>query len=118
MATHLNGDYVIRLAEVRVELSADETRFGVTLINAGDRIWKYNVSAVTPQGYRSQSVMTGRVITGEAFAAARHVAARAAEGYEPGSVERGVFDAMAAGDISAWQQHERIMTTPGLPARR
>jgi hypothetical protein len=95
---------VIRLAEVRVELSAEDTRFGVTLANSGDRIWKYNVSAITVQGYRSQSAMTGRVIADEVIAAATRVAAMAAEGYEPGSVERGLFDAMAAGDISGWQQ--------------
>lgn len=104
MATQLSGDYVIRLAEVRVELAAEDTRFGVTLTNAGDRIWKYNVSAVTAQGYRSQSAMTGRVITGELFAAALRVAVMAAEGYEPGSVERGLFDAMAAGEISGWKE--------------
>jgi hypothetical protein len=112
MATQLAGGYVVRLAEVRVELSADDTGFGVTLTNSGDRIWKYNVSAITPQGYRSQSVMTGRVITDEVFAAAMRVAARAADGYEPGSVERGLFDAMAAGRLSAWQQHD-----PGEAAR-
>ena len=38
MATQLTGDYVIRLAEVKVELSAEDTRFGVTLTNSGDRI--------------------------------------------------------------------------------
>lgn len=105
MDTELTGDYVIRLAEVRVELSADDTRFGVTLTNSGDRIWKYNVSAVTPQGgYRSQSMMTGRVITDDAITAAMRVAAMAAQGYEPGTIERGLLDAMTAGD-SGWRQN-------------
>jgi len=34
MAPRVTGDYVVRLAEVRVELSAEDRRFGVTLTSA------------------------------------------------------------------------------------
>jgi hypothetical protein len=104
MATQLTGDYVIRLAEVKVELSAEDTRFGVTLTNSGDRIWKYNIS-IASELTRNQSVANGRGVVDDSLAAAQRVAAIAGEGYEPGSVERGLFDAMAAGDISGWQQN-------------
>jgi hypothetical protein len=111
MATKLTGDYVIRLAEVKVELSAGDTRFGVTLTTSGDRIWKYNVSAVTiEQRYRAQSAMTGRVIADQAIAAAQRVAAIAGEGYEPGSAGRGLPDAMAAGQIGGWQDTAKELT--------
>src|ERR1700678_302463 len=104
MATQLTGDYVIRLAEVKVELSAEDTSFGVTLSISGDRIWKYNIS-IASELTRNQSVANGRGVVDDSLAAAQRVAAIAGEGYEPGSVERGLFDAMAAGDISGWQQN-------------
>jgi len=105
MATQLTGDYVIRLAEVRVELSAEDARFGVTLTNSGDRIWRYNISAVTGEE-KSQRAASGRVIAEDCLSAARRVAVVAGDGYEPGTVERGLLDAMAAGGISGWQDKE------------
>jgi hypothetical protein len=104
MATQLTGDYVIRTTEVRIELVAETIRFGLALANVGSGIWKYNVSLVSEET-RSQSVASGRVIADDALAAAWRVAAVAGEGYEPGSVERGLFDALAAGGISGWQQN-------------
>src|SRR5580698_7392188 len=97
MATELTGNYVIRLAEVKVELSADETRFGLTLTNTGDRIWKYSLSLIV-RWNRVRSAMTGRLMADDAITAAMRVAAMAAQGYQPGTIERGLLDAMTEGD--------------------
>jgi hypothetical protein len=105
MATKLAGDYVLRITEVRFELAAESTRFGLALASVGSGIWKYNVSLVHEET-RNHQAASGRVIADDAIAAARRVAAVAGEGYAPGSVERGLFDAMAAGDISGWQQDQ------------
>jgi len=104
MAMKLAGDCMIRLAEARIELVAENVRFVLTLTNADARIWRYNISLTSGQA-RNQSAGTGRVVVDDCIRAAQHVAAIAGEGYEPGSVERGLFDAMAAGGISGWQQN-------------
>jgi hypothetical protein len=87
VSTQLSGDYLVRLTEVRMELSAEDTRFGVAPSNSGDRVWKYNVSAVS-EDTRSQSVASGRVIADDYLTATRRIAAIAGEGYEPGSIAR------------------------------
>jgi hypothetical protein len=94
MATHLSGDYVIRICEVRVELVAEDVRFVLTLANAGG-FWRYNVS-LTSEETRSQSVASGRVIEDDHVSAVRRAAELASAGYKPGTVKRGLLDALAA----------------------
>jgi hypothetical protein len=94
LATQLSGDYVVRICEFRAELVAEKVRFVLTLANAGG-FWRYNVS-LTSEETRSQSVASGRGIDDDHLSAVRRAAALAGAGYKPGTVERGLLDALAA----------------------
>jgi hypothetical protein len=99
MATQLSGECVIRICEVRAELVAEDVRFVLTLANAGG-FWRYNVS-LTSEETRSQSVASGRVIEDDHLSAVRRAAGLASAGYKPGTVERGLLDALAADGLPA-----------------
>jgi hypothetical protein len=90
---------VIRISEVRAELVAQDVRFVLTLADAGG-FWRYNVS-LTSEETRSQSVASGRVIDDDHLSAVRRAAGLASARYEPGTVERGLLDALAADGLPA-----------------
>jgi hypothetical protein len=85
--------------EVRAELVAEDVRFVLTLVNAGG-FWRYNVS-LTSEYTRSQSVASGRVIDDDHMSAVRRAAELAGAGYRPGTVERGLLDALATDGLPA-----------------
>jgi DNA-binding transcriptional ArsR family regulator len=88
MATHLSGEYVIRMCEVKAELVAEDARFVLT-VKEDDHV-----------------------------PAVRRAAGLAGAGYEPCTVERGLLDALAAGGFPAGDRIRPQAAPAGQPGRR
>jgi hypothetical protein len=96
VSTRLTGDVSITCLEVKIQLAADSTRFVLTLSADPGNVWRYNLSEDS-QSTRNSRVAFGRTIAPDDRAALRQIAAVLGQGYQPGTVERGLFD-MAATD--------------------
>jgi hypothetical protein len=95
MSTQLMGDVVSAYVEAKVRLTAEDVEFVLT-VNVEDgsgNIWKYNLSEAGAT--RNSRVAFGRTIAPDHRAALRQAAAVLGQGYEPGTVERGLFDTLA-----------------------
>ena len=69
-------------------------RFVLTLNADRGSVWRYNLSEATDSAQNSR-VSFGRIIAADSRAALRLIAAVLGQGYQPGTVERGLFDMMA-----------------------
>jgi hypothetical protein len=95
VSTRLTGDVSITCLEVKIQLAADSARFMLTLNADPGNVWRYNLSEASDNG-RNSRVAFGRIIAADYRAALRQIAAVLVQGYQPGTVERGLFDMMAA----------------------
>jgi hypothetical protein len=86
----------ITCLEVKIQLAADSARFVLTLNADPGNVWRYNLSEAS-HNTRNSRVAFGRIIAPDYRAALRQIAAVLGQGYQPGTVERGLFD-MAATD--------------------
>jgi hypothetical protein len=66
-----------------------------------DNIWRYGLSATSGDTVHTRAAF-GRVLAADHRAATLRAAELIAEGYAPGSVERGLFDALARGEVVGW----------------
>jgi hypothetical protein len=85
----------ITCVEVKIQLAADSTMYVLTLTADPGNLWRYNLSEAS-SSTRNPRVAFGRIIAADYRAAARQIAVILGQGYEPGTVERGLFDMMAA----------------------
>ena len=79
---------------MKIQLAADSVRFVLTLNADPGNVWRYNLSEDS-HNTRNSRVAFGRTIAPDHCAALRQIAAVLGQGYQPGTVERGLFD-MAA----------------------
>ena len=86
----------ITCLEVKIQLAADSTRFVLTLNADPGNVWRYNLSEAS-QDTRNSRVAFGRIVALDYHAALRQIAAVLGQGYQPGTVERGLFDMVATG---------------------
>jgi hypothetical protein len=96
VSTRLTGNVSITCLEVKIQLAADSARFVLTLNADPGNVWRYNLSEASHNA-RNSRVAFGRIIAPDCRAALRQIAAVLGQGYEPGTVERGLFDMVAAG---------------------
>jgi hypothetical protein len=96
MSTRLTG-HVITYLEAKVQLTADDIGFVMTITKDTGTAWKFNLSQTgSERAYRNYRVAFGRVLAHDHQAAVRLAAGIAGAGYEPGTVERGLFDALTS----------------------
>jgi hypothetical protein len=80
---------IIRIT-ARAIVAAGSAYFMLTVKEEDKQLWRYNLSA------RDESrVAYGRIITPDHMSALRNAAEICANGYPPGSIERGLLDAFA-----------------------
>ena len=96
MSTRLTGDVSITCLEMKIQLAADNARLLLTLNADPGNVWRYNLSE-SSHNARNSRVAFGRIIAPDCRAALGQVAAVLGQGYEPGTVERGLFDMVATG---------------------
>jgi hypothetical protein len=89
----------ITCLEVKIQLAADSARFVLTLTADPGNVWRYNLSEASHNA-RNSRVAFGRIIAPDCRAALRQVAAVLGQGYEPGTVERGLFDMVATDPLT------------------
>jgi hypothetical protein len=94
MSTRLAGDVSITCLEVKIQLAAGSVMFVLTLNADPGNLWRYNLSEASDSA-RNSRVAFGRIIAPDSRAALRQIAAVLGQGYQPGTVERGLFDMMA-----------------------
>lgn len=94
MSTRLAGDVSITYLEVKIQLAAGNTRFVLTLNANPGNVWRYNLSEDSHNA-RNSRVAFGRIIAPDHRAALWQIAAVLSQGYQPGTVERVLFDTMA-----------------------
>jgi hypothetical protein len=94
VVTRLTGDVSITYLEVKIQLAAENARFLLTLNADPANVWRYNLSEDS-QNARNSRVAFGRIIALDHRAALRQIAAVLGQGYQPGTIERGLFDTMA-----------------------
>lgn len=93
MSTRLAGNVSITYLEVKIQLAAENTRFMLTLNADPGNVWRYNLSEAS-HNTRNSSAAFGRIIAPDHRAALRQIAAVLGQGYQPGTIERGLFDTM------------------------
>jgi hypothetical protein len=99
VSTRLTGDVSIACLEVKIQLAADSTRLLLTLNADPGNVWRYNLSEES-QSTRNARVAFGRTIAPDYHAALRQIAAVLGQGYQPGTVERGLFDMLATDPLT------------------
>ena len=88
------GDVSITYLEVKIQLAAENARFLLTLNADPGNVWRYNLSEASHNA-RNSRVAFGRIIAPDHRAALRQIAVVLGQGYQPCTVERGLFDTMA-----------------------
>ena len=78
------------LLTAKATLAAGPVCLMLTVIEASGDLWRYTLSA--PQNSR---IAYGKIIVPGHIAALRRAAGICAGGYQPGSIERGLLDALA-----------------------
>ncbi len=82
--------------EVKIQLAADSARFVLTLNADPGNVWRYKLSGANHNA-RNSRVALGGNIAPDYRAALRQITVVLGQGYEPGTVERGLSGMMAAG---------------------
>ena len=103
MSTQISGDFGIThvYLESKVRLIAGAMSFALTVAWEAGAIWRYTLSLASDTTRNSRTGY-GRVLAADHQAATLRAAELLAEGYAPGSVERGLFDALAQGEVMGW----------------
>jgi hypothetical protein len=101
MSTQISGDFEITHVhlESKVMLITGAMSFALTVAWEAGTIWRYSLSLVSDET-RNVRAGFGRVLAPDYRAAAMRAAEQLAQGYEPGTVERGLFDALAQGQVT------------------
>jgi hypothetical protein len=101
MSTQLTGDSAIKRTylESKVTLVAEAVSFVLSVYWEGGNLWKYNLSGVVSENATNARLAYGRIIAADYHAAAIRAAQQLAQGYQPGTIERGLFDALARGEL-------------------
>ena len=84
---------------MKIQLAADSARFLLTLNADPGNVWRYNLSEAS-QDTRNSRVAFGRIVALDYHAALRQIAAVLGQGYQPGTVERGLFDMLATEPVT------------------
>ena len=93
MSTRVKGAAPpVILLTARATLAAGSACLYLTVIEESGELWRYTLSA--PQNSR---IAYGKIIVPGHMAALRRAAAICADGYQPGTVERGLLDTFAHG---------------------
>ena len=93
MSTRVEGaEPPVILVTAKATLAAGAACLCLTVMEESADLWRYNLSA--PKNSR---LAYGKIIVPGHMAALRRAAAICADGYQPGSVERGLLDAFAQG---------------------
>jgi hypothetical protein len=80
------------LLTARATLAAGTACLMLTVTEESASLWRYNLSA-----RQNSRIAYGKIIVPGHLAALRRAAGICADGYQPGSVERGLLDALARG---------------------
>ena len=101
MSTQISGDFEITHVhlESKVMLITGAMSFALTVAWEASTIWRYSLSLVSDET-RNVRAGFGRVLAPDYRTAAMRAAEQLAQGYEPGTVERGLLDALAQGKVS------------------
>ena len=100
MSTQISGDFEITQVhlESKVMLITGAMSFALTVAWEASTIWRYSLSLVSDET-RNVRAAFGRVLAPDYRTAAMRAAEQLAQGYEPGTVERGLLDALAQGQV-------------------
>lgn len=104
MSTQISGEYVIRHTHLtsRVSVVTEAASFVLTVTRDGsDNVWRYGLSVASGGTVHTRAGF-GRVLAADHQAATLRAAELVAEGYAPGTVERGLFNAVARGEVADW----------------
>jgi hypothetical protein len=101
MSTQVTGDFEITHVhlESKVMLITGAMSFALTVAWEASTIWRYSLSLVSDET-RNVRAGFGRVLAPDYRTAAMRAAEQLAQGYESGSVERGLFDTLARGEVT------------------
>jgi hypothetical protein len=110
VSTRLAGDVGLTYLEVKVQL-AESVVLVLTLTADHGTVWRYNLSEASGNA-RNSRVAFGRTIAPDYRAALRQAAVVLSQGYEPGTVERGLFDMMATGNMTTMGTHDQPVPPP------
>jgi hypothetical protein len=78
------------LLTAKATLAAGTSCLCLTVTQESGNLWRYNLS-----GQRNSRLAYGKIIVPGHMGALRRAAEICADGYEPGSIERGLLDAFA-----------------------
>jgi hypothetical protein len=97
MSTQLTGDLALAFVEVKIQLTADAVAFtlAISACNGSGNIWRYNLSEASEHNHNWR-LAYGRIVAPDYHAAVRKVVGILGQGYEPGSIERGLFDMLGS----------------------
>ncbi|HXL92096.1 MAG TPA: hypothetical protein VN969_24415 [Streptosporangiaceae bacterium] len=101
MSTQISGDFGIThvFLESKVRLIVGGMSFALTVAWEAGGVWRYTLSLVSDTTRNSRAGY-GRVLAPDYRTAAIRAAEQLAQGYEPGTIERGLLDALAQGQVS------------------
>jgi hypothetical protein len=93
MSTRVEGVEVsVRVEVASATFVAGDTCLRLTVRQEDTRFWRYNVSRMFERGSR---LAFGGLFAPDYLAALRRAARLAAEGFQPGGIERGLLDGFA-----------------------
>jgi hypothetical protein len=97
MSTRLTGDLILAYIEVKIQLTADAVAFtlAISACSGSGNAWKYNLSEASEHN-RNLRLAYGRIVAPDYHAAVRKIAGVLGQGYEPGTIERGLFDMLGS----------------------
>jgi hypothetical protein len=94
MSTRVEGaELPVILVTAKAVLIGGTTCLHLSVFQETGNLWRYNLSEQTMP--RNNRVAFGKIIVGDHMAALCRAAAICADGFQPGTIERGLLDAFA-----------------------
>jgi hypothetical protein len=94
VSTRVEGaEPAVILVTAKAVLIGGKVCLHLSVFQETGNLWRYNLSEQTMP--RNNRVAFGKIIVGDHMAALRRAAAICADGYQPGTIERGLLDAFA-----------------------
>jgi hypothetical protein len=91
LSTRVNGaEPAVILITAKAILAAGQAYLTLTVTQESGNLWRYNLSE-----RQNNRIAYGKIIVSGHMTALRRAAEICADGYQPGSIERGLLDAFA-----------------------
>jgi hypothetical protein len=91
LSTRVDGaEPAVILITAKAILAAGKAYLSLTVTQESENLWRYNLSE-----RQNSRIAYGKIIVPGHMAALRRAAEICADGYQPGSIERGLLDAFA-----------------------